>query len=130
MEGLKISSENWDDLNAKLRISLEYSPRIDRVVLHEYQVCVGIDDLEICSDLKIEAWQGNVLLFDIDADYRKRSPRAFRICEIIGKTVSACTCCDTGVRISMSDDYMLIFRRDVSMESGTITSESVGFDMF
>jgi hypothetical protein len=130
MEEMSISSESWDDLNAKLRKSLEYSTTIDRLEFHLGQVRVGIGDLEVCSNLKIEAWQGDVLLFDVDADYRKRSSRAFQICEIVGKTVSSCTCCDAGVRISMSDDCILIFRRDGSMESGTITSEVVGFDMF
>ena len=130
MEGLKISSENWVDLNSKLRIALEDSTKIDRVVLHEYQVCVGIGQLEICSFFKIEAWQGDVLLFDIDADYRKRSPRAFRIGEIVGKTASACICSDTGIRISMSDDCVLIFRRDDAMESGTISSEAINVAVF
>ena len=130
MEGLKIRSENWVDLNNELRIALEHSTKIDRVVLHEHQVCVGIDQLEICSHLKIEAWQGGVLLFDIDADYRKRSPQAFRIGEIVGRTASACTCCDTGVRISMSDDYIVIFRRDDSNESGSISSATIALAMF
>ena len=121
---------NWDGLNCELRRALEIESRIDRLELHQYSIGLGIDSLYICSYSKIEAWQGDVLLFDIDADYRKRSLHGFRICEIVGKRISLCTCRDSGVHIAMADDHVLIFRRDDSMESGSINAANIFPSMF
>lgn len=120
----KISSEDWDDLNREVRIDLEKCAKITRVDLHQYTVAIYIGGLVVSSYFKIEAWQGDVLQFEVAADYRERSSVASWIGEFVGKTVSACTCSDIGIRMSVCEDYVLIFRRDEG-ESFEIHSETI-----
>lgn len=125
---VNMSFESWDDLNNELRIGLEKWSDINRVEFHENRVCVGFSGgATVCSYFKIEAWQDDVLLFEVAADYRERSPQAFRIGEIVGKTISACICSDTGVRISVSSGFVLIFQCG-EMESFAIELLSGGRD--
>ncbi len=126
-----LSAEEFVEVNELLRAHLKKWPTIDRVEIHEYQVCIGITGLDIACVHKIEARQGDVLLYEIDADYRKRSAAGFRLCVIVGKDVADCTFRDTELYLSIMGDYDLIFRRDEpGGESYLISSSSPDIGIF
>jgi len=119
-----LSAEEFAELSEELRAHFKKWPTIDRVQFHEYSVLVGISGLDIASIFKIEAWEGDVLLYELDADYRKRSAAGFRLCEIIGEDIANCTFRNTELVLTIVDGYDLVFRRNEDGESYEIMSSS------
>ena len=133
---MKSDQEYFEEINRKIRralfeVSPTTPPAITRLSIDEYQIGIDTYNLNLVAYTTIVFSEFGAIVCEVPAyDFRLRTDEQYQIGRVVGKVISSCKCSDTGLSLALSDDTMLLCRREKDFENYSISSAATGLILF